>query len=58
MFFLRYDHFCFLGMGDHYLQFDYTPNQVFSHDQWQQQKVFVLYIFGQIYQVVRALGYH
>ena len=25
---LRYDHFCFLGMGDHYLQFDYTPDQV------------------------------
>jgi len=22
-----YDHFCFLGMGDHYLQFDYTPDQ-------------------------------
>ena len=26
--FLRYDHFCFVGMGDHYLQFDYTPEQV------------------------------
>ena len=25
---LRYDHYCFLGMGDHYLQFDYTPDQV------------------------------
>jgi len=22
-----YDHYCFLGMGDHYLQFDYTPDQ-------------------------------
>jgi len=22
-----YDHFCFVGMGDHYLQFDYTPEQ-------------------------------
>merc|ERR1711978_10575 len=22
-----YDHFCFVGMGDHYLQFDYTPDQ-------------------------------
>jgi hypothetical protein len=22
-----FDHFCFLGMGDHYLQFDYTPDQ-------------------------------
>lgn len=22
-----FDHFCFLGMGDHYLQFDYTPEQ-------------------------------
>ena len=26
--FHRYDHFCFVGMGDHYLQFDYTPEQV------------------------------
>ena len=22
-----YNHFCFLGMGEHYLQFDYTPSQ-------------------------------
>ena len=22
-----YDHFCFLGMGDHYFQFNYTPDQ-------------------------------
>jgi len=22
-----YDHYCFLGMGDHYTQFDYTPDQ-------------------------------
>ena len=22
-----FDHYCFLGMGDHYLQFDYTPDQ-------------------------------
>lgn len=22
-----YDHFCFLGMGDHYFQFDHDPNQ-------------------------------
>lgn len=22
-----FDHFCFLGMGDHYMQFDYTPDQ-------------------------------
>ena len=28
----RYDHFCFVGMGDHYLQFDYTPDQVFLLD--------------------------
>ena len=47
--FPRYDHFCFLGMGDHYLQFDYTPDQVFSHVQWQKQTLFVRYIFGQIY---------
>ena len=22
-----YDHYCFAGMGDHFLQFDYTPDQ-------------------------------
>ena len=22
-----YDHYCFIGMGDHYFQFDYTPDQ-------------------------------
>ncbi len=23
-----YDHFCFIGMGDHYMQFNYEPTQV------------------------------
>ena len=22
-----FDHFCFIGMGDHFIQFDYTPDQ-------------------------------
>ena len=22
-----YDHYCFAGMGDHFLQFDYTPTK-------------------------------
>ena len=22
-----FDHYCFIGMGDHFLQFDYSPDQ-------------------------------
>ena len=22
-----FDHYCFVGMGDHFIQFDYTPDQ-------------------------------
>ena len=25
-----YDHKCFVGMGDHYFQYDYTPDQGFK----------------------------